>query len=88
MSQHCLIYIWYPLQNETLGILIIDGGKVLQQQKTGPPKSKHKVFCRGLQGTEVVNSVTYMTPSGHRAVPHQMYAFHPHEPVGGDCLIP
>jgi hypothetical protein len=53
------------------GVTSLDG-----KQGSGPPKQRNEALCRGLRGTELVKAVTQMIPSGYKAAPHHMYAFH------------
>jgi hypothetical protein len=51
-------------------------------------EAKMWASCQGLHGTQVVIAVTQTIPSGHRAAPSRMYAFHPHGALWWWLLIP
>jgi hypothetical protein len=58
------------------------------KQGSGPLKPRCEALCQRLYGTEVVIAVSQTIPSGHRAAPHDMYAFHPHGTLLVVTLIP
>jgi hypothetical protein len=67
------------LQNPALGVLVAQGVTSCDvKQDSGPLKPRCEASCRRLRGTEVVTAVSQTIPSGHRAAPRRMYAFHPH----------
>jgi hypothetical protein len=69
-TEVCMVFL--PLQNPTLGILVMEGGgggSLDGEQGSGPPKPRCEVSCRGLHGTGVVTAVSLTIPSWHQAAP-------------------